>query len=164
MEVNMSWTAFKANLNSKNVNVQWFVANNAYYLYLTNGTMTLSCIILTDGSQAADQADFEANYKAVGNNAITKILASPSSPTFATVGTSSGQILPSTPFRRGLILTNTSKNRISIGLGAAAVLNSGITLDPSGVWVMDAFNSIITAVFAIADKSGSNLAIQELVI
>jgi len=84
-----------------------------------------------------------------------------SSPTAATVGTSTAEAVASNSSRQGLVLTNTSNNTISFGIGAAAVLNSGITLPPKSVWVMDEFTFATGAVNAIASSASSNLAIQE---
>lgn len=86
-----------------------------------------------------------------------------SSPTFATVGVASASAVASNASRKGLVLTNTSSNTISLGLGATAVLNSGITLTPRGVWVMDERTFTTAAVNAIASAASSNLAIQEFV-
>lgn len=86
---------------------------------------------------------------------------SPASPTAATVGVASAQALASNSNRKGLIVVNTSKNTISLGLGAAAVLNSGITLVPGGSWEMDAFTLTTGVINAIASAASSNLAIQE---
>ncbi|MCL6500695.1 MAG: hypothetical protein K6T16_01525 [Candidatus Pacearchaeota archaeon] len=84
-------------------------------------------------------------------------------PTFATVGTSSTQVVPSNPNRKGLVLINTSANQISIAFGAnPAVLNSGITLNANGgTYVMDSFTFTTASVNAIASAADSNLAIQE---
>jgi hypothetical protein len=93
-----------------------------------------------------------------------KTSQSPSAPTQATVGASSALALASNSSRTGLVLVNTSANTISIAFGAnAAVLNSGITLNPNGgTFVMDAFTFTTQAVNAIAGAASSNLAIQEL--
>lgn len=85
-----------------------------------------------------------------------------SSPTAATVAATSGSAIGANSNRRGLVLINTSPNYISLGFGAAAVLDSGITLNPNGgTYVMDEFTFTTSAVNAIASSAGSNLAIQE---
>jgi len=87
----------------------------------------------------------------------------PASPTAATVGVASASSLATNANRKGLVMTNTSNARISLNIvGGAAVLNSGITLFPGGVWVMDDFTFTTSAIFAIASAASSNLAIQEL--
>lgn len=91
----------------------------------------------------------------------TKIDLTPSSPTATSVGVASAQAVASNANRKGLILTNTSVNTISIGLGATAVLNSGITLYPGGSFQMDEFCFDTGAVNAIASAASSNLAVQE---
>ena len=85
----------------------------------------------------------------------------PSSPTAATVGVASAQAVAAAATRKGLVLTNTSNARISLGFGSAAVLDSGITLYPGGVFEMDSNTFDVGAVNAIASAAASNLAIQE---
>jgi len=93
----------------------------------------------------------------------TKTALTASSPTFATVGVASATAVASNANRKGLILTNTSVGDISLGIGATAVLNSGITLWPGGVWVMDEYNFTTGQINAIASVAACNLSIQELV-
>jgi hypothetical protein len=87
----------------------------------------------------------------------------PLSPTFATVGVASTQIATTNTNRKGIVLTNTSVNKVSFGLAnAPAVLNSGITINASGgVWVMDQFTFTTGAINAIASGASSNVTIQE---
>ena len=97
-----------------------------------------------------------------GHKVSTKTALTASSPTFATVGVASAEAVATNGSRTGLVLINTSANAISFGLGATAVLNSGITLNASGgTWVMDQFNFTTAAVNAIAGGASSNLAVQE---
>lgn len=91
----------------------------------------------------------------------SKTALTASSPTSATVGVTSAQAVASNASRKGLVLANTSAHTISFGIGASAVLNSGITLYPGGVWVMDEFTLSTGAVNAIAGAASSNLSIQE---
>lgn len=99
----------------------------------------------------------------VGNTptVTTKSALTGSAPTAATVGTSSAQAVATNANRKGLVLTNLSGNTISFGLGAAAVLNNGITLTPFGIWVMDEYTFTTQAINAIASAAGSALAVQE---
>lgn len=92
---------------------------------------------------------------------IAKTDLTPSSPTAATVGVTSAQAVASNSNRKGLILVNTSVNTISLGFGAAAVLNSGVTLFPGDSFSMDDYSFDTGAVNAIASAAASNLAIQE---
>lgn len=91
----------------------------------------------------------------------TKRDLAPSSPTFATIGATTTAAVAVNADRKGLILTNTSANTISIAFGVAAVLNSGITLPQNGVFKMDEYSFCTEAVNAIASSGSSNLAIQE---
>lgn len=91
----------------------------------------------------------------------TKVDLTPSAPTAATVGVTSAQAVAAASTRKGLILTNTSSNYISLGFGSAAVLYSGITLAPYGTFTMDEYTFDTGAVNAIASAASSNLAIQE---
>lgn len=87
-----------------------------------------------------------------------------SAPTLATVGVASAQVLPLNTARTSLRMINTSSNTIFLGLGQAAVLNSGMVLIASGgTWNMDAGDFTTQAIFAIASGAGSNLAIQEFI-
>jgi hypothetical protein len=93
---------------------------------------------------------------------LVKVSQSPAAPAAATVGVTTGQILAANSSRTGLVLINTSANTISLGFGAAAVLNSGITLNPNGgTFVMDSFTFTTAAVNAIASVASSNISIEE---
>lgn len=86
----------------------------------------------------------------------------PGNPTNASVGISSGSALAANANRTGLVVVNTSSNTVSFGLGVAAVLNNGITLNPNGgTWVMDAYTFTTAQIFAIASAGSSNISIQE---
>lgn len=82
-------------------------------------------------------------------------------PTQVAVGVADAVALAANAARRGLVLTNRSANNISLGLGAAAVLDSGITLLPNDSWQMDRDTFTRTAIHAIATAAGSVLGIQE---
>lgn len=91
----------------------------------------------------------------------TKFALTASAPTFATVGTSSASAVAANASRKGLTLVNTSANRISLGFGATAVLDRGITLYPGGSFFMDEYSYSTAAINAIASAAASNLAVQE---
>lgn len=91
-----------------------------------------------------------------------KVPLTPSAPTATSVGITSASALAANTNRKGLVMTNTSINTISLNIvGGTAVLNSGITLYPGGHWYMDEFTFTTSAIFAIASAAASNLAIQE---
>lgn len=92
---------------------------------------------------------------------IKYLADSAAAPATATVGITSAQALAANVNRKGLVLINLSANRISLGFGSAAVLNSGITLLPGGVYNMDGYLGSTAAVNAIASAASSVLAIQE---
>lgn len=122
---------------------------------------------ISDGTSVAEV--LPASLAPVATDTAIVVAVSPNSsvhtgsaPAFASVGVTSAQALAANANRKGLVLTNTSNKTISLGIGAnAAVLNSGITLFPGGVWVMDQYTFITAAINAIAGGVGSNLAIQE---
>ena len=91
----------------------------------------------------------------------TKTALTASAPTAASVGVSSAQAVASNTSRKGLALVNTSNNVISLGFGATAVLNSGITLYPGASWQMNEYTFHTGAINAIAGGASSNLAVQE---
>lgn len=95
----------------------------------------------------------------------TKTPLTASTPTFATVGTSSAQAVASNASRKGLVIVNLSSNTISFGIGAnSAVLNRGITLTGLGsVWNMSEYDFNTSAINAIASSASSTISIQEFV-
>lgn len=113
--------------------------------------------VKVDGSAVTQPVSFSAGSATVS----TKTPLTASAPTFATVGVASAQAVAASATRKGLHLVNTSSNIISIAFGAAAVLNSGITLTPEAGYWMDEYSFHVGAVNAIAAVAGSNLAIQE---
>lgn len=87
-----------------------------------------------------------------------------SSPAAVSVGVASGVVIAANAARRGLVLINTSTGIISFNInGGTAVLRSGITLYPGGIFEMDPFTFTTSAINGIASVAASNLAIQELV-
>jgi hypothetical protein len=97
-----------------------------------------------------------------GNVVSTKTALTASSPIAVSVGLTSGVALAANANRTGFVFVNTSVNNISFGIGSnPAVLNSGITLTPNGVWVSDEYNFTTSAINAIAAGAGSNLTVQE---
>jgi len=131
----------------------------------TNFRVRLSTVITGSGSA---NVRIQANASSVAPDmtvqgvVATKTALTASSPTQATVGVASGSAAAAQATRKGLVLVNTSGSTISIAFGTAAVLNSGITLNPSGgTFVMDEYTFTTAAVNAIASAASSNLAIQE---
>lgn len=99
-----------------------------------------------------------------GSVSVNRVGFTPSAPTGTSVGVASVLIVSSNVNRRGLVLINTSTNWISLGFGTTAVLYRGITLSPGGSsFVMDDFTYCTSAVYAIASKTNSNIAVQEFV-
>lgn len=130
--------------------------------FLTGGVFNTSLPTVTNGQQVATQLDSSGRIiVSPGLVVSTKTALTASSPTAATVGVASGVVIASNANRKGLVLTNTSKNTISFGIGVAAVLNSGITLTSNGSWVMDEFTFTTGAINGIASAASSNVAIQE---
>ena len=91
----------------------------------------------------------------------SKTALTPSAPAAASVGVASAEAVAANANRKGLILTNTSQATISLGFAAAAVLSSGVTLFPGGIFKMDEYTLTTGAINAIAGAAASNLAIQE---
>lgn len=130
--------------------------------YLIGGVFNTSLPTLTNGQQAAIQFDSSGRLVVSPTTVtITKAPLSPASGTAVSIAATSTSAVASNASRKGLVLTNTSTHNISLGLGVAAVLNSGITLYPGGVWVMDEYTYTTGAINAIASVASSNLAVQE---
>lgn len=91
----------------------------------------------------------------------TKTPLTANSPAAATVGVTSAQALAVNTSRKGLVIQNLSVNTVSIAFGVAAVLNSGITLYPGGVYYADEFSFSTAVVNAIASGASSVISIQE---
>jgi hypothetical protein len=63
MLLNLSWGDIKAFSIARKASLQWFIANNSYYIAVFDGRVGLTCQIPMDGSAPDDQTDFETNYK-----------------------------------------------------------------------------------------------------
>lgn len=87
-----------------------------------------------------------------------------SSPATATVGVSSSTVLSLNTNRKGMCIINVSLSKVSFAIGTTAVLNSGITLYPGGVWVMDDYTYATGAINAIASIASSVISIQEFTV
>lgn len=123
------------------------VANNPLGSYL------VSTVDDTDGSKI---------QKVVATASPSASALTPLAPATATAGVGSGNIVGANANRRGLVVSNTSANRIFLAFGANnATLNRGIYLGPGGVWVMDTYTFTTQAVNAIASGAGSTVSIQE---
>lgn len=82
-------------------------------------------------------------------------------PTTAAV-TVDAQILAAASTRAGLVIVNIGAKNVYLGLGATAVVNSGITLMAGGgTWVMDDRTFFTGAIRAIADTGGTTLSLQQ---
>lgn len=128
---------------------------------------SLSTVALLEGYNGTTFDRVRVNTAVPGNTDIglvtrnAKSSLTGSAPTSATVGVSSASAVSSNASRKGLVLVNTSQNTISLGVGNTAVLNSGITLAPNGVWVMDEYTFSTGAINAIASAASSNLSVHE---
>lgn len=91
----------------------------------------------------------------------TKVSLTAASPATTSVGVASASAVASNANRKGLIIVNISTANVSFGIGATAVVGSGITLLPGGVWNMDADSFSTSAINAIATAAASSISIQE---
>ena len=94
-------------------------------------------------------------------NALPSGGGSPIAPATATASTVSSTVVSANANRKGLIITNLGSVNVSFGCGFPAALNSGITLNPNGVWVMDQYTFSTVAINAIVGTGVATLAIQE---
>jgi hypothetical protein len=92
---------------------------------------------------------------------VAKTALTPGAPAAASVGVTTAEAVAANANRKGMILTNTSQATISLGFAADAVLLSGVTLFPGGIFKMDEYSLTVGAINAIASAAASNLAIQE---
>lgn len=146
---------------SGNVAPSGDTVGRAQFQKVTDGTNTATVKAASTAAVATDTAIVVAISP--NNQALvsSKIVLTAASPAAATVGTSTASAIAANANRKGLVVVNTSINRISLGIGAAAVLNSGITLFPGDSWVMDEYNFTTAVINGIAGAASSNLAYQE---
>lgn len=96
----------------------------------------------------------------ISTTSITQL--TPSVAATVTAGVASGVLVTGNATRKGLIVINTSANRISLNLlNATAVLGAGITLYPGWIWEMDQFSFTINAINVIASAASSTISVQE---
>lgn len=85
-------------------------------------------------------------------------------PTSVSVGASSTVVLASNAVRKGAVITNDSDTVIYLGIGSAAVLNSGIRLNSGGgVYEINLMNLSTQAINAISLVASKTLAVHEAV-
>lgn len=81
-------------------------------------------------------------------------------PATAAVTSSDSTVVAANATRTKLVVINLGSVNVHFGDGTAAAMNSGITLTPSGTWVMDNYTFSVAAIHAVC-ASSSTLAIQE---
>lgn len=145
-----------------------------WYIRHTSGTAEVFRIIDAGGAGNAQAAlgaiaQNSVNLIQIGGTAQTAlnltslfVALTMASPDTQTVGAASASILAASSTRRFVYVRNThATQRASLAFGAAAVLDSGITLNPNE-WVnFSAPTGHVTQeVFAIGSGAGTTLAIQ----
>jgi len=128
------------------------------------GTGTANLRILAASfpvQEFVSQGNPNAGGSAVAWYVSTKSALTANAPTAASVGVASAQALAANTNRKSLIAVNTSANTISCSVAQTAVLNSGITLFPNGVWNMNEYSFATGAINCIASAAASNLSLQE---
>lgn len=148
---------------------QTFIATGAGVGLLTGGgyiNMRLRATSFTSGTvniafdaSLAQQTAFSAQLGIWQVNTKTPI--TPASPAVVSVGVATTVVVAANTNRKGLVLTNTSVNKISLAFGVSAVSNSGIVLYPGGTYEMDEYMFTTSAVNAIATVAASALSVQE---
>jgi hypothetical protein len=138
----------------------YIYASAATYIvqpYNSNAANLQTTTYLNDGS---------GNSISSVNNALTVNTKSPltfSAPTTATVNTTSTLILAANTARRGLCLSNTSPQQISLGFnGNAASYQNGITLFPGEKFLMDEYSFSTGAIYAVTTGATTYIGVQEM--
>lgn len=134
-------------------------ANNELLVSAASGS-----VVMTTGTINAGTIDLlkaGTITSILGGTIATKTPLTASSPTVGTVGTTSAALVATNANRKGLILVNLSASTVSLGIDAAAVLSSGITLTPGGVFQMDEYCFAVGTVLAIASAGTSLVSVQE---
>lgn len=128
---------------------------------------SIACGILPSSTNNAVVAITAAQFAKsldLAVNPMTTPIQTPSAPASVSVGVASGVLLAANTARRHVVIVNTSGSTISLGFGEDAVLNSGVTLMPSGgSYEMSAQqgNLYLGVIKAIASGAASNCAVQE---
>jgi hypothetical protein len=93
----------------------------------------------------------------------TKVPRTYSAPTTASVTTTSSVIVAANANRKGLYLSNTTSQQISLGFnGNAAVYQNGITLFPGEKFFMDEYSFSTGAVSAVTTGTTTYIGVQEI--
>jgi hypothetical protein len=69
MEV--TWSVFKSFVSSRSLSVQYVDTNDTYYMKAFDGLFMLSCNLYKLAEDTTEVADFETNFKALGNKPPT---------------------------------------------------------------------------------------------
>lgn len=128
---------------------------------VTDGTNTASVKAASTAAAASDPALVVAISPNNTISATTNVPLTASSPNVASVGITSASAVAASATRKGLILCNNSINTIYIGIGATAVIGSGITLYPGGTFQMESSCLSTAAINAIATGAASSMSYQE---
>lgn len=72
----VAWNTFKNFVDSRSLSVQWVVLDDGitYWLKALDGYFSLECMVPANQPEDAAQIDFEANYKAQGNQSPTSVV------------------------------------------------------------------------------------------
>lgn len=147
---------------SGNVSPAADTAARSQFQRITDGTNTATVKAASTAAVASDTALVVAiSPNSAGAIVSTKTDLTPAAPTAVSVGITSASAVSANANRKGLSIVNTSINRVSLGFGQTAVLNSGVTLFPGGVFTMDEYSFDTAVVNAIASVASSNISIQE---
>lgn len=100
-------------------------------------------------------------YNSLGSTSSSGSLT-PSPQASSIVSTVSAVVVPSNPYRKGLIMTNLGDYVVFLGDGMAAILGAGIAITPNSTFIMEGNACSINSIYAIA-QSNTNLSIQEYI-
>jgi hypothetical protein len=105
-------------------------------------------------------ADVDGNLNVNVASARPSLAWTAPAPQTVSVTGSSSIVIPQNVNRKGLVIVNVGDVDVFFGLGATAVMNSGIALTPNGTWVMDQDTFTTADLYAICGSS-STLSFQE---
>lgn len=71
----ISWTEIKAFIDQRGLSAQFIETNSVYKIWALDGGLVLETTIKKAETPGSDQADFETNYKSLGNKKIEKLAA-----------------------------------------------------------------------------------------
>lgn len=173
IDAGVTWLPIDADVDATDTIISSFTTNSLVTINCASySQVRLRASAYTSGTLAASWESgaglslvqvYNTNALSLKTTVVSPALT-PSAPTFATIGVTSGTVIAANANRKGLVIQNgSSLATISLHLNnGSAVLNSGITLFPHDIWYMDEFTFTTAQINAISSLASTNVPVQEM--